>query len=153
VERARRILRDVRDDLSADAPQRPLVARENRDPADGDGAATDRDARPRVAEQGEGSRRLPAAGLADEAEDLARPDGQVDPVDDALPGRELEAEILDPYHRRPVARSHAAALRVGRGTYERPRLRAIASPVRLIPIVRSAIIPAGASTAHGAREM
>jgi hypothetical protein len=39
------------------------------------------------------------------------------------------------------------------GTYDRPRLRAIESPVRLMPIVRRAIIAAGASAAAGFSEM
>ena len=49
--------------------------------------------------------------------------------------------------------AHMGIVRVALGTYERPRLRAMASPVRLMPIVSSAIIAAGASTAQELSEM
>ena len=111
--------------------------------------------RARVAEQRERGRRLAAARLADEAEDLAGADVEADVLDDrarrcAGPSeRPLDAD--DRLRRRALIRRRP--LRVVRGTYERPRLRAIASPIRLTPIVSSAIIAAGASTAHAFSEM
>ncbi len=71
------------------------------------------------------------------------------PGDDRLAGLQVDAEILDADHRRAPGRAHPTTLRVVRGTYERPRLRAIASPVRLMPMVSRPIIAAGTSTAHG----
>src|SRR5262249_52885998 len=112
-------------------------------------AALDDDARTGVAEQRERRRRLAAARLADEADDLARRDAERDAVDDRLAGREAEAQVFDPEDRLGGDRAHETTLRVARGTYERPRLRAIASPVRLMPMVSSPIIAAGTSTDHG----
>ena len=71
VERSARILRHVRHDAAAQVAQRALVAPAHLLAADLDRPAAPHHSRTRVAEQRERGRRLAAAGLADEAEDLA----------------------------------------------------------------------------------
>ncbi len=149
VEGAARILRHVGHRLATQAAQRPPVAAEHALAADLDRPALDHDAGPGVPEQGERRRRLAATRLAHQADDLAGRDAEGDTVDDRLAGLELQAQVLDPDDGRGRDRAHSTTLRVVRGTYERPRLRAIASPVRLIPMVSMPIMAAGTSTDQG----
>src|SRR5207253_3670910 len=135
-----RVLGHVGHRLSAQGAQRPAAAAEDALAADLHRASLDDDARPGVAEQRQRRRRLATAGLADEAHDLARRDAERHAVDDRLARLEAEAQVLDPDDGLRGDRAHETTLRVVRGTYERPRLRAIASPVRLMPIVSSPII-------------
>src|SRR4051812_42780153 len=103
--------------------------------------------RPGVAEEREGDGALSTSGLTDHPEDLSGPDLKAHILDDGLPAVETEAQILHRNHGLASAGRHDATLRAVRGTYERPRLRATASPVKLTPMVRIAIIAAGATTA------
>src|SRR5204862_3141189 len=97
--------------------------------------------------------RLAAAGLTDDAEELARADLEADVLDHRFARIELERQVLDADCRLAVAGDHAGMLRAARGTYDLPSVRAIASPVRLTPIVTIAISAAGATTASALSEM
>ena len=90
-----------------------------------------------------------AGGLADQPEDLPGADAEADAPTHRLAGVQRQAKVLYPDHRRRCHLDHAVGtVWVAFGTYHRPRLRAMASPVRLMPIVSSAIMAAGASTAQ-----
>ena len=98
VEARLRILEHAPDLLAADAPRR--LSRQAIDPsaAEADGAARDACAGRQEADQGRGQERLPGAGLAHKAHDLARCDRERDPVDGpeaASPRRHLDGEPLD----------------------------------------------------------
>src|ERR1700759_2534345 len=147
IQGSARILRHVRDDLPSQTSQRAGVATDDALAADLDRPAAELHAGPGVTEQREGQRALAAARLAHHAEDLTWGDLKADVLDHRLAGVEPEAKMLDAHHRLARGDAHAGTLRIVRGTYERPRLRATASPVRFTPMVRIAIIAAGASTA------
>ena len=144
VERRGRILRDVRDEVAAHAAPRGAGEGEDVDVADADAAGGDRRAAPRVAEQGQADRRLAGARLADEPEHLARRDRERHLVDDVDLGvAQDDAQALDGDGR--LRSAHSAAL---------PRsmpmaARATPSPIRLVPIVSSAIAATGSTTPHG----
>ena len=138
------ILRDVGDELSPRPPKRALRLREQLLVTHGDRPALDLRPRPRVCEQGEGRRRLAAARLADDPEDLAGPHRERDVLDDRRPSDELDPQLVDIEHRRcGSGRAH------GSGSWERPRLRAKASPTTLTAIVNAAARMAAAATDHG----
>src|SRR5262245_7717646 len=150
VEGTAGILRHVRNEPATQAAERAFTPAEDELAADLDLAASDAYAWAGVPEQRECDRRLPAARLADEAEDLAglHPEGNV--FDYRLAALQRERQPIHPDN--GTAAVHPVT-EDARGTYERPRLRAIASPMRLMPMVKSAIIATGATTAHGLMEM
>src|SRR5579862_495104 len=160
IQGATRILRDVGHDLAAQPANLAWVTPEDPLAADVDAAMADDDPGLRVPEEGEGNRALAAPRLANHPQDLASWDLEADVVNDRLARGQRKAERLDRDggrcrgrggHRRGV---HAVTTpRVVLGVYERPRLRAIASPVRFTPIVRIAIMAAGATTDSQFSEM
>ena len=90
----RRVLRDVRDDTAAMTPCLGLVETGESHACDLDGARDDPAPRTRVPEQRQGERRLPRPRLADEPEDLARPDRDRDVVDRSPSAGKLHREAL-----------------------------------------------------------
>ena len=154
VERPAGILRDVRDHLAAHASHRFRIAPDDALTGHLDGAAADVDARLGVAQERQRGGGLAAARLPHQAQDLPRPDVEADVLHHRFAAVQRQRQILDMDHRRRAHITHVVGtFRIALGTYDRPRLRAIASPVRLTPIVSRAIIAAGASTAHGFSEM
>ena len=108
IQRGRWILRHVRDQRAARMAQRAVAERQHRRIADRDVAACQLHAAPGMAEHGETNGGLARAGLADEAEHLARGDGEVDFVDDVgAAAGDLDPQIRDGH--RSVR--HAVALR------------------------------------------
>src|SRR5207253_8866323 len=95
VERATGILRHVGDDPPAQAAQGTSVAAENLLPTDFDRAAAEAHSWPRVAEQRKRRGRLAAAGLSDQAEDLAGVEAEADVLDDRLAGSEPGRQTVD----------------------------------------------------------
>ena len=93
------ILRDVGDELPPRPPKRALRLREQLLVTHGDRPALDLCPRPGVCEQGEGGRRLAAARLADDPEDLAGPHRERDVLDDRRPADELDPQLVDIEHR------------------------------------------------------
>ena len=138
------ILRDVGDELPPRPPQRALRLREQLLVTHGHGPALDLRPRPCVCEHGKGRRRLAAARLADDPEDLAGPDRERDVLHDGRPSDELDPQLVDIEHRGCGRRAAH-----GSGSWERPRLRAKASPTTLTAIVNAAARMAGAATDQG----
>src|SRR5215208_635786 len=96
IERRSRILRNVGDGAAPEGAPRPFRKSQDVAPFDPDRAAGDLRAAPRVAEQREPDSRLAGAGLADEAEHLARVDRERDVVDDVdVATFDLDTKVLD----------------------------------------------------------
>ena len=111
VQRGRRVLRHVADQLAPGIAQRPLVERQHRGGADLHRAGSESHAAPGVTEHAEADRRLARAGLADETQHLAGSDREIDLVDDVVAGRaDLDAEVAD---RRARSRVTSTAVDAG----------------------------------------
>ena len=156
VERAARILRHVGDDPAAQARSAALASRPidllGRRPRSAPRAMRRRGACSRAARAPSSSCRCPTRRPARGSRPA--PTREADVLDHRLAGAQRQAQVSTRTTGAVADRAHASArVRVALGTYERPRLRAIASPMRLMPIVSSAIIAAGASTAQTFSEM
>jgi hypothetical protein len=114
VERSARVLRNVRHDLAAEAAKRPRVAPEDGLPADLDAPVADLYARAGVAEQSESERRLAAARLAHDAEDLPWRHVEAHVLDDRLTAVERDREVLDADRWSVVGFAHPVTVRAPR---------------------------------------
>ena len=127
-----RLLRHVRDEPAAEAPQRALGMLGQQLAGDVYHAACAPDPRPLVAEQRQRRRCLSAARFAHEPENLPTLDCEGHVLHDGLTRHELESQVLNPQdgiaHRTIRARS-----------VDCPRPRAYASATRLTAIVSAAI--------------
>src|SRR4029079_5560833 len=94
VEGAEGVLGDEPDAVPSQRSWRIHSGRPDQRPVQADGAADDRPGPPEQPEDRQPKGRLPAAGFADEAEDLALTDGQVDPAQD-LPAGARDPKALD----------------------------------------------------------
>ena len=115
VERAQSVLRDQSDAIAAQRPPLGLGQTQDRLARQANVARSRAHAARREAEHGERGHGLAAAGFADQAHDLARPDLEADPLGDppyAAPPGILQGQRLDLEGRRAAGqrmRPHAAA--------------------------------------------
>ena len=146
VQRGRRVLGDVGDELASELLALEQGEQEDVSTLDPDLASGDSCAATRVTEHREADRRLPGSRLADEAEDLARGDVERDAVHDVL-----VRAVVDLH---PRSTTSSACVAVFTRCPSVPRSMPIAararpSPTRLVPIVSSAIAITGRRTGHG----
>src|SRR3984885_1061933 len=154
------VLRDIRDKAAAQAASAARTARLHRLAADRDVARGDPCAGLGVAQQRQDRRGLARTRLTDQAQRLSRCELKRDVGDDWRAGRRFHPESLDLKNGwlRLVGGSaeshHVLARRVIRidgrvlTMVDRPSVRTYASAIRFTPIVSSASMIAGASTAQ-----